>query len=187
MAQEAPRKPVEARNGRGVGCPSAHNQNPATEGRTMATKAKTAITRVKPINSRAKGACAERELARLIEEHLNVPMARNLEQSRSGGHDLIAPGADPVSRALDAYAIEVKRYAAITPAMLAGFWSQAEAQAARASKTPALAYRRDREEWRLVVPLRALNGGFGDWPGFEWTATLSVEAFCALVREGADF
>lgn len=154
---------------------------------TAVNKAAARPIRAKPINSRAKGASGEREFAKLVHQHLGVELRRNLEQSRQGGHDLVAIGADPISRALDAYAIEVKRYAAITPAMMAEFWSQAEAQAARASKTPALAYRRDREEWRVCVPLRALNGGFGDWPGFEWTATLSVEAFCALVREGADF
>lgn len=150
-----------------------------------ATKPKPTATRAKPINSRAKGVGAEREFARLIHQHLGAELVRNLEQSRNGGHDLIAPGIDPVSIALDAFAIEVKRYREITPAMLAGFWRQAEQQAHRAEKTPALAYRADRQEWGVIVPLWAINGdAFGQWPGIEWTAAVSVPAFCALVREG---
>jgi Holliday junction resolvase len=142
--------------------------------------------RVRPINSREKGAAAEREFARLMFDHLGVSLVRNLEQSRRGGHDLTAPGADPVSLALDAYTIECKRYRAITPAMLAGFWRQAEAQAAQIDKVPALAYREDRREWRVVVPLSLLCGAFQvGWIGREWTAEISVPAFCCLIREEA--
>lgn len=142
--------------------------------------------KTKPINSRAKGAGAEREFAKLIHGHLGVELRRNLEQSRAGGHDLIAVGDDPVSRALDAYAIEVKRYAAISPAMLVGFWEQATKQAARASKIPALAVRADRQEWRLLLPLHALSADvFGEWPGVQWTAEISVEAFVCLIGESA--
>ncbi len=151
----------------------------------MPSPAANAGTRTKRINSRVKGAGGEREFAKVIQERLGVELRRNLEQSRNGGHDLIAQGNDPVSRALDTYAIEVKRYREITPAMLAGFWIQAEAQAARASKTPVLAIRADREEWRVLMPLSALNGAFGNWLGIEWTAMLSVPGFCCLVRETA--
>lgn len=97
---------------------------------------------------------------------------------------MTAPGTDPVSVALDAYAIECKRYRAVTPAMLAGFWRQAEAQAARAAKVPALAYREDRREWRVLVPLSLLSGAFQTgWTGHEWTAEISLNAFCCLIRE----
>ena len=139
------------------------------------------------INSRAKGAAAEREFAALLLDLLGVKLARNLEQSRSGGHDLEAVGDDPAALALRRFAIECKRYAAIPPAMLAKFWEQAESQARRASRVPALAFRADRQEWRVVVPLSALNGEvYGEaWGGIEWTAVLSVPAFCALVRDKA--
>ena len=143
--------------------------------------------RTKPIDSRAKGAGAERELSRLILDHLGVPLARNLEQSRSGGHDLAATGTDPVSLALGTFAIEVKRYATVTPALLAKFWEQAEAQARRAEKVPVLAYRADRQPWRVVLPLAHLNPEtFQPWAGIDWTATLSVPAFCALIRESVN-
>jgi Holliday junction resolvase len=143
------------------------------------------MAKVAPINSRAKGAGAEREFSRLIEQELGVPLVRNLEQSRNGGHDLTAPGDDPVSRALNAYAIEVKRYREITPALLDRFWQQAEAQARSAAKIPALAYREDRREWRVLVPLHRLNGDFGDWGGIAWTAEMTAQAFCELVRDSA--
>jgi hypothetical protein len=113
------------------------------------------MAKVAPINSRAKGAGAEREFSRLIEQELGVPLVRNLEQSRNGGHDMTAPGDDPVSRALNAYAIEVKRY------------------------------REDRREWRVLVPLHRLNGDFGDWGGIAWTAEMTAQAFCELVRDSA--
>jgi Holliday junction resolvase len=146
-----------------------------------------AARKTKPrINSRAKGAGAEREFAKLVFEHLGVELVRNLEQSRGGGHDLIAKGEDPVSVALNAFAIEVKRYATITPAILEGFWDQAERQAERAAKIPVLAYRVDRQEWRLVLPLYTLGGeAFQSWAGIGWTATVSVDAFACLVRERA--
>lgn len=141
----------------------------------------------KPINSRQKGAGGEREFSRLVLEHLGVELRRNLEQSRAGGHDLMPVGTDPVSRALDAYALEVKRYRQISPAMLARFWEQAQNQADRVGKIPTLAYREDRQEWRLVVPLRAINREvFGEWLGIDWTCTLSVPAFVCLIRESIE-
>jgi len=139
------------------------------------------------INSRTKGATGEREFSRLVLDVLGVKLARNLEQSRSGGHDLEAVGDEPAAQALNRFAIECKRYAAITPGLLSRFWLQAESQAARALRIPVLAFRSDRQEWRVLVPLRAINGEvYGDWAGIEWTAVLSVPAFCALVREMAN-
>lgn len=142
--------------------------------------------KARPINSRAKGAGAEREFCRLIHAHLGVVLVRNLEQSRNGGHDLIAPGEDPISAALNGFAIECKRYRRVTPGLLAQFWKQAEEQAGKVGKIPVLAYRADRQDWNVVIPLHAVNGGvFERWSGLQWTATITAEAFCALVRETA--
>lgn len=135
------------------------------------------------INSRDKGAAAEREFAALVHEQLGAKLERNLSQSRNGGHDLEAVGDDPTAQALRRFAIECKRYATVTPALLSRFWQQAETQAAKASRVPALAFRADRQAWAVLVPIRALNANFGAWDGIEWTAALSVPAFCALVRE----
>ncbi|MDD5036675.1 MAG: hypothetical protein PHE55_18200 [Methylococcaceae bacterium] len=138
------------------------------------------------INSRDKGATGEREFARLLHEHLGVKLVRNLEQSRSGGYDLEAEGKDPTAEALGRFAIECKRYAATTPGSIAKWWGQAVQQAHDAERIPALAYRADRQEWRVTLPLSVLDSEtFGDWQGIEWTAALSVPAFCTLIRERA--
>lgn len=144
------------------------------------------MSKAATINSRAKGASAEREFARRVFDLTGIQLVRNLEQARGGGYDLAAVGDDPATLSLARFAVEVKRYADITPGLLAQFWRQAERQAQAADKIPVLAYRADRQEWRVVVPLSAVNReSFGAWDGFDWTATLSVPAFCALVREGA--
>ena len=141
-------------------------------------------TRTQPINSRAKGAAAEREFARLVHDHLGVTLTRNLEQTRNGGYDLIALGDCPVSAALNAFAIECKRYGTITPALLVHFWDQAERQAQAAGKVPVLAYRADRQDWRITLPLHVLNAeAYEPWTGYGWTADVSVPAFCTLVLE----
>lgn len=93
------------------------------------------------INSRDKGASGEREFSRLVLDELRVKLARNLEQSRSGGHDLEPVGDCPTAKALGRFAIECKRWASISPAMLGKFWQQAEAQAHRADRIPCLALR----------------------------------------------
>jgi hypothetical protein len=40
-------------------------------------------------------------------------------------------------------------------------------------------------EWRVLVPLHRLNGDFGDWGGVAWTAEMTAQAFCELVRDSA--
>jgi hypothetical protein len=98
----------------------------------------------------------------------------------------VATGDDPVQATLNLFAFECKRYAAITPALLSKFWQQAESQARSVAKIPALAYRGDRQAWRVLVPLNSISEAFPEtWEGYEWTAELSMEAFAALVRERA--
>ncbi len=157
--------------------------------------------------SRNKGAGGERELARLLADELGTEITRNLVQAREGGADLIG---------VEGWAVECKRAARVTPGLLRAWWAQAEQQADRVASRPALAFRGDREPWRIAVRLWDLlaigpapgyehegvtpavpylakaqampmrpdpGGGEGRWPGWTWTATLSVPGFCALVRE----
>lgn len=141
-----------------------------------------------PLNSRCKGAGAERELAAALFDELGVKLVRNLEQSRRGGHDLtLDPGEiGPVAAQLGRYAFEVKRHAKAPPALVKTWWSQAAAQASAAGLVPALAYRPDRGDWRFVLPLVELHPGLTRAPGVEFTAELSLEGFAALVREIAE-
>jgi hypothetical protein len=135
---------------------------------------------------RENGAAGERELARALYDELGVKLSRRLEQTRGGGFDL-APAPDqtgPVVEVLARYAFEVKRHAMATPALLRAWWAQAEAQATAAGLVPALAYRPDRGAWRFVLPLAALRPDLTRAPGVEFTADLSLPAFCTIVREG---
>jgi Holliday junction resolvase len=140
-----------------------------------------------PINSRLKGAGAERELAGLIHAHLGVRLVRKLDQSRGGGFDLeLAPAGQtgPVAETLAGLAIECKRHQAITPAMLAGFWGQAVRQADAAGLVPCLAWRANRHPWYVTVPLSWLIPGTAGHPDdLAYTATLPLDAFCLAARE----
>ena len=131
------------------------------------------------INSRNKGASAEREIAKLLYDELGVKLSRNLEQSRTGGHDLTPEQSGGL---LDGYAIEVKRYAKITTSLLRGFWLQACEQAKRANKVPVLIYRQDRQDWLTVIPLHQINPALSESNSFDSVAILNLSAFCAVVR-----
>ena len=53
-----------------------------------------------PPKAITKGKSAERELAKLLGDHLGLELSRNLDQTRDGGYDLIG---------LPGIALEVKR------------------------------------------------------------------------------
>jgi hypothetical protein len=57
------------------------------------------------------------------------------------------------------------------------------AQAEGVDRWPALAYRLDRQPWRVLVPLAALTDAGGPVAALEWTAELSLPAFSAVVRK----
>ena len=128
------------------------------------------------INSRTKGKVGEREAIQIMRDYLgeDYEFTRNLVQTRSGGHDIIGPDNFP-------FAIEVKR--AKTP-LINQWWAQAKDQADRAELIPALWYRLDRKPWRVIVPLYAINRTMTMADGWEWTAEITPEAFCMIVREG---
>ena len=127
---------------------------------------------------RRKGADGERELIALLREHLGEELTRNLDQARDGGADLKG------GMLLAGYAIECKRAA---KAEVRRWWEQAFAQAYDVAdgRTPVLAYRLDRKPWQFVVPVSEAIGG--DWrasPGLEYTMTMGIYAFAAVVRDG---
>lgn len=119
---------------------------------------------------RRKGAQAERELRRLLNDELGISACRNFAQSFQGGCDLIGVGP---------WALEVKRQERLT---LQAWWRQACRQAGVA--IPALAYRQSRRPWLVQVPLEYVLGHRErqDWLDRP-TATLNLEGFCLLTRE----
>lgn len=140
----------------------------------------------RPINSRSKGAHGEREFAKALHEELGVTLARNLEQSRQGGHDLlIVDNGHALADRLNRFAFEVKRHRQAKPGMIRQWWEQAVSQAQNADKLPALAYRADREPWRVVIPLRAVNADLPAQHDLSMAAFLDVVGFAAIVRESA--
>jgi Holliday junction resolvase len=137
------------------------------------------------INSRQKGAGAEREFAGLIHDWSGVRLIRNLEQTRSGGHDLIVH-PDEVGSVADAFrklAIECKRYQTATDAQIQKWWAQAVMQGDQAGLKPVLAYRANRSPWRVIVPLALVNPSLSQNSQLPYTATLSVEGFCHTLSE----
>lgn len=136
------------------------------------------------INSRQKGAAAERELIKELQEYLGDEIAgrmkRNLEQSRKGGHDIAG---------LPGWAIEVKRYKRLSDADLARIWNgQVVTQAVRVRSRPVLAYKGDFKPWRVRLPIAIVREVGDTWVDewgcqFNWTADVGIEAFASMVRE----
>ena len=137
------------------------------------------------INSRNKGASAELEFSNIIYQWAGIRLIRNLEQSRSGGHDLIVH-ADEVGQVADSFrslAIECKRYGKVTPGLIKVWWQQARDQAERNRLHPILAYRADRHDWQVIAPLHLINATMSRNLGLDGTATLSVIGFCSVVKK----
>ena len=130
------------------------------------------------INSRAKGAAAEREfckeLAEFLGDELTEPLKRNLEQTRKGGHDIVG---------LDGFALEIKRYRAIKEGDIVKFWAQAVDQAKRVDAEPVLAYREDFCSWRVRIPWGFMMDDMAWDEDVDFTLELSLKAFATLVRE----
>jgi Holliday junction resolvase len=118
--------------------------------------------------SRTKGAAAEREIAKLLRNELGFCIERNLDQTRSGGYDLLGiPG----------WALEIKRHERPS---LATWWLQAIAQAEAAQLKPALAWRQSRKPWAIMLRLADCHPSIKD-P--EPTIIADLPTFCAIVRE----
>ena len=122
------------------------------------------------INSRTKGASAERELFKLISEATGIEVKRNLVQTREGGFD------SSVGR----FAIEVKRQENLD---FTSWWDQAVKQAEIAKLMPMLAYRKSRYPWRVRVwsiDYVALHGGSG---GGYTVVEVDLEEGISLIRK----
>ena len=100
------------------------------------------------INSRTKGAAAEREVFALISDALGIRVERNLVQTRDGGYDTAVCG----------WAIEVKRQEILH---LPDWWRQCCEQARNAHFKPMLIYRKSRQPWMARVFVKDLVENYG--------------------------
>jgi hypothetical protein len=138
------------------------------------------------INSRTKGANSELELSSIIYQLSGVRLIRNLEQSRSGGHDLVVHSdeAGAVADSFRSLAIECKRYGKVKPALIKVWWPQAREQAEHNGLQPILAYRADRQDWQvLFAPLHIINATMSINMGLDSTCSLSVIGFCSVIEK----
>ena len=133
---------------------------------------------IKPkINSRAKGAAFERDIAARLEGLTGIRFKRNLEQVRAVDHcDLTADAPDwPFS-------LELKRYATGT-ACKPAWQEQATRAAEKTGKIPVVVYQFDRRDTRVSVPLSAIGKALGqEWSEPGW-AEITVEALAYLAGE----
>lgn len=110
--------------------------------------------------SRNKGRAGEREFLNLLGDILGTRIDRNLQQSDNGGADCLC---------VEGWAIEIKR---VESSQFPTWWRQAERQAAIAQCKPALAWRRNRQPWRVW-----LSGNKKDW--------ITIEEFARTIQATA--
>ena len=125
--------------------------------------------------SRDKGKSGEREVARLLSDLTGYDVRRRVRQ-HLGDSDL---------EGLPNWEIEVKRYAAASPAVIKLWWLQAVQQSRKTNAWPVLFYRLDRSDWRAIWPAQlhlsprpsTLSASFDD------TVSGTPATWWALVRE----
>lgn len=89
---------------------------------------------------RNKGANGEREVCALLKSFTGSPFARNLDQTREGGGDVV----------FGPLLLEVKRQERLK---MPEWQAQATVSAQNAKLLPAVVWRRSREEWWVAMPL----------------------------------
>ena len=110
--------------------------------------------------SRTKGARGEREFLHLLGDELGESLTRNLQQTREGGADCLQ---------VVGWAIEVKRCERLSRPK---WWAQAVEQAERAGAQPMLAYRQNRQPWRVMCA----------WPR-STVREMSLQEAAGVIRE----
>lgn len=114
-----------------------------------------------PINPRTKGASGEREAAKWLQSAFKLEACpeRNLEQTRSGGFDLI--GFPP-------FAFEIKRCQTIS---LRSWWLQVTHATNDKYHIPVVMYRPNNKPWKFLISAKyiGLNKGFVHLEAREFT------------------
>jgi hypothetical protein len=99
------------------------------------------------INGINKGKAGEREAAEWLRKKLNLDIApqRNLEQTRSGGYDLIG---------LEPFIFEVKRQETLH---LHDWWMQVKRAASATGDIPIVMYRQNRKPWNFLISAKYIG------------------------------
>jgi len=120
---------------------------------------------------RDKGARAENQLAAMLSDDLGLCIKRTLGQARDGGADIM----------LGPFAIQVKHAARSN---IKGWWQQTCADAAKCKRSPVLAYKLNRQGWRVRMRMRELIGINEAWTfNHQYTEELDYQGFVLRLRE----
>lgn len=123
--------------------------------------------------SRNKGAVAEKEVFKIMNDELGLELKRNLSQYQGTDSDLHLFG----------FCIEIKRQETLS---LSTWWKQVVEVANKTKEIPVLVYRQSRQPWRAVLPITYLyNLGDEQWTlDYAYTLTMGFQpAFLSLLRE----
>lgn len=127
------------------------------------------------VNSRAKGASFEREIANKLQDELGASFKRDIEQYRAADHgDIICDDHS------FPYVLELKRYAGKGHTYVQAWWDQVEKAAQAAGKEPVLIYKYDRQPITVVMRLEHL---MGDGALHDEKVRMDWEAFIYVTRE----
>ena len=130
------------------------------------------------VNSRAKGANYEREISKLLFEHLGMEFKRDLDQYRSADHGDLLCEDDEFP-----FVIECKRR--VGGSFKLAWMEQAEKAAQRVRKHPCVIYRFNHQPNLVVLKMATVAKAVGgSWQYDKDTlVTMSITAFCCLARE----
>lgn len=107
--------------------------------------------------SRNKGRRREREFLNLLGDELGIHLERNQNQSDQGGADCLT---------IEGWAIEVKGW---EDSCFPTWWKQAERQAKNCNRRPVLAWKRNRQPWKI-------------WVTPDKTQVLTIQQFANIIK-----
>ena len=115
------------------------------------------------INSRAKGAAAEREFAKMLRGYMR-PDGTPVEARRGCQYSGRPDGSScDVVHNIEGVAFECKRIERFTPALAYAAVDQSRADAG--DNTPVVGWRTNRREWLAILPMHELLNLLGVVPG----------------------
>ena len=123
------------------------------------------------VNSRAKGAGGERQVAKILSDELGYIFKRELRQTQDAGY------GDLTSEPCTGFSIEVKTYAKGTGCR-PEWWEQSKRSAELTGLIPVVIYKFDRRPWLVEMPLSYFIPDHHDQ-----RVTVSIETWCYIVRE----